>query len=673
MDENKILETDNAVTHPVTAKTSPATEAAATAEVTATPEQAPETETAALKAETAVETEATVTVPAAAAADTADTQPDATATPTDTVDEAPSESDSDSDAATHSARPLPGTKSGIIERLKEIITSGESIDRTEIEALKQAYYKFNNAAVTAAHEAFIAAGGAPEDFTPEPDPDEENFKAQMGRIRELRAQAVEALEKEKQAGLEKKLAIIEKIKNMAASPVEADKNYDTFKALQAEWKEIKNVPAEKATELWKNYQLYVEQFYDQLRLNHEFRAYDFKKNLEIKTRLCEAAEKLADVADPVSAFHQLQKLHQEFRETGPVAKELREEIWKRFKEASTIVNKRHQDHFEQLKAQEEENLAKKEALCERVEAIKTDGLKGFSDWDKTTKAIIALQAEWKTIGFTPKKMNAKIFERFRTACDTFFNAKTAFFKQTRETFAANLAAKNALCEKAEALKDSTDWGATTSKIVALQKEWRTIGPVAHKVSEAVWKRFNTTCNAFFDNKKAATSGQRKEEEDNLTAKNEVISALEALLDNPADDAQQKVRELQTRWNSIGHVPFRKKEKMYQRYHDVCDRVYKELHLSAGRRNLDNFRKDVADKGGNELTRERARLNTAFEAKRQEIQTYETNLSFLSAKSKQANAFVDEVNRKIERLKEDLNLLAEKLKAVNEQIKAGEQE
>ena len=570
-----------------------------------------------------------------------------------------------------SARALPTTKEGVIERLKEIVAEGQDVDRNEIELLKQTYYKLHNASILATREAFLANGGKVEEFMPAPDPEEENFKAQMVRIREMRAQAIEELEKEKQAGLERKLAIIERIKEMSATPDEADKNYDEFKNLQTEWKEIKQVPAERATELWKNYQLYVEQFYDQLRLNHEFRAYDFKKNLEIKTALCEAAEKLAEVEDPVSAFHQLQKLHQEFRETGPVAKELREEIWKRFKDASTVVNKRHQDHFEELKNREEENLVKKTALCEKIEEINTqfETLKNAADWEGKTKEVIALQAEWKTIGFTPKKMNAKIFERFRSACDAFFTAKTNYYKATRETLQANLAQKNALCEQAEALKDSKDWNNVTNKFVELQKEWKKVGPVPHKISETIWKRFNDACNYFFEQKNAATAGQREAEEANMAKKNEIIAALEALLTNPGENVQQQVRDLQAQWNETGHVPFRKKEKMYKRYHEACDKVYKELHLSAGRRNLESFRKNVAEKGGNELTRERARLNNALEAKKQEIKNYETNLSFFSMKSKGANALVGEVSKKIERLKEDLKLIEEKIKAVNEKIKA----
>ncbi len=566
----------------------------------------------------------------------------------------------------------PETKLGVIERLKEIIQEGGEAGRSELESLKQTYYKLRNAEVVAAREEFLQAGGNAEEFNPAPDADEENFKAQMGLIRELRAKAVEAAEKEKQENLERKLAIIEKIKEMAASPEEADKNYEAVKQLQNEWKEIKLVPAERSTELWKNYHLYVELFYDQLRLNHEFRAYDFKKNLEMKTHLCEAAEKLADIEDPVSAFHQLQKLHQEFREIGPVSKELREEIWNRFKEASTIVNKRHQAHFEGLKAREEENLAKKTELCEKVEGLSLDSLKSFADWDNMTKQVLEIQNEWKTIGFTPKKMNAKIFERFRAACDAFFTAKANHFKSARETFSANLAAKNALCEQAEALKESTDWTATTNKLVALQKEWKNVGPVAHKVSDAVWKRFNDACNYFFERKTAATSGQRKEEEANLEQKNAIIAELEQLLQNAGDNVQQTVRELQAKWNAVGHVPFRKKDKLYKRYREVLDRIYQELHVSAGRRHLENFRKNVAEKGGNELTRERNALMTAYEAKKAEIQNYETNLTFFNSKSKSGNSLVEEISKKVERLKDDLALLVEKINAVNEKIKAEEE-
>lgn len=566
-------------------------------------------------------------------------------------------------------RPEPSTKSEVVERLKEIVYNGGNVERAELDHLKMLYYRFHNAEVAAARDLFINEGGKAEDFRPAPDMEEENFKAQFSLIRELRNKAAQAVEAEKQANLKRKQEIIERIKELAATPESADKGYNEVKDLQAEWKEIKQVPAENATELWKNYQLYTEQFYDQLRLNHEMRAYDFKKNLEIKTHLCEAAEKLAEVEDPISAFHQLQKLHQEYRETGPVAKELREQIWKRFKDASTVINKRHQDHFEQIKAQEEQNLEKKTELCQKVENIDLEPLKTYAQWEETTKQILAYQAEWKTIGFTPRKVNNEIFERFRTACDRFFQAKTAYFKANREKLNANLAAKNALVEKAEALKDSTDWGATTNKFIELQKQWKTIGAVPHKVSDAIWKRFNDACNYFFDKKTEANAGQRKEEEANLEIKKGIISDLEKLAAEAGDNMLQSVRDLQTRWNETGHVPYSKKEKIYRRYRELCDKIYDALHESAGRRRMDNFRKTVADKGGSELTRERARLQSIYDAKKQEIQTYETNLTFFRSSSKKGNSLVADIEKKVTRLKSDLEEISQKIKAVADQIKA----
>lgn len=611
-------------------------------------------------------TEAAEQAQSTAAATSVESQ---TAEATTTADaEANTQTDNTESNATEK-RPEPTSKCEVVERLKEIVYNGGNVERTELEHLKMLYYRFHNAEVTAARDLFISEGGKAEDFRPAPDMEEENFKAQFSLIRELRNKAAQAVEAEKQANLKRKQEIIERIKELATTPEAADKGYNEVKDLQAEWKEIKQVPAENATELWKNYQLYTEQFYDQLRLNHEMRAYDFKKNLEIKTHLCEAAEKLAEVEDPISAFHQLQKLHQEYREAGPVAKEMREQIWKRFKDASTIINKRHQDHFEQIKAQEEQNLEKKTELCQKVENIDLEPLKTYAQWEEITKQILAYQAEWKTIGFTPRKVNNEIFERFRTACDRFFQAKTTYFKANREKLNANLAAKNALVEKAEALKDSTDWGTTTNKFIELQKQWKTIGAVPHKVSDAIWKRFNDACNYFFDKKTEANAGQRKEEEANLEIKKGIIADLEKLASETTDNMLQTVRDLQTRWNETGHVPYSKKEKIYRRYRELCDKIYDTLHESAGRRRMDNFRKNVADKGGSELTRERSRLQSIFDAKKQEIQTYETNLTFFRSSSKKGNSLVADIEKKVTRLKSDLEEISQKIKAVADQIKA----
>ena len=562
----------------------------------------------------------------------------------------------------------PASKLEVIERLKTLSENPEDVKRAELEWLKQTYYRLRNAEVVAAREQFVADGGQADDFMPAPDADESTFKQIYEEIRDKRAQLAAEEEKEKQDNLKRKLEIIEEIKAKSTSAEEADKNFEAVKQLMAEWKTITLVPAENATELWKNYQLCVDHFYDQLHLNHEARMYDFKKNLEIKTRLCEEAEKLMEAADPVAAFHHLQLLHQEYRESGPVAKEQREEIWTRFKAASTAINKRHQEHFVALKEKEEENLQKKTALCEKVESLDLNAPKTFADWDKLTKTIIELQAEWKTIGFTPKKMNTKIFERFRSTCDHFFRRKAEFFKGLRESLAANLEAKTKLAEAAEALKESTDWNETSKRFVDLQKQWKEIGPVAHKVSDAIWTRFNDACNYFFERKNAATGDQRKVEEENLAKKNEVIEALQKLYEAGVEGISEQVHDLQEQWNAIGHVPFRKKDKIYKKYREICDRIYNELHVSVRRRSIENFRKQVAEKGEDEISKERRRLRNALEAKQAEIKNYETNLSFFNSKSKAGDSLVAEITRKIERLRGDLEEINEKLKATRVQNK-----
>lgn len=559
------------------------------------------------------------------------------------------------------------TKKEVIERLKEIANNDDDPQKDEVEYLKTTFYKLHFAEREADMKAYIEAGGDPEGYKVTPDEDENEFKAEMSVIKEKRAKIFLEQERLKQENLKKKLDIIDKIKAMATSPEEANKSYQDFKKLQQEWKDIKLVPAEKANELWRNYQLYVEQYYDLLKLNNEAREYDFKKNLEIKTHLCEAAEKLADESDVISAFHQLQKLHQEYRETGPVAKELREEMWTRFKAASTVINKRHQQHFEELRSKEEDNLAKKTALCEKVEEIAKEEVKNAGDWDKKTKEIIAIQAEWKTIGFAPQKMNVKIFERFRSACDDFFGRKAEFFKDLKQKFSENAEKKKALVEQAQALQDSTDWKATSDKLVALQKEWKTIGMVPKKLGDKLWNDFLTACNHFFDARNSANAGTRTEERANLEKKRDIIAQLKKLADDAADDIQEKVRELVDQYNAIGHVPFKEKDNVYKEYHDILDRLYKELNVTTARRRLDKFRnnlKNVAEKGADALDNERARLMRRYEQLKQEIQTYENNMGFLNASSKKGNSLIDEMNHKVQKLKDDMNLVREKIKAID---------
>ena len=563
------------------------------------------------------------------------------------------------------------TKKEVMERLKEIVANDETPQKAEIDLLKTTFYKLHFAEREAQQKAFIENGGTPETYQVLPDEDEEVFKAEMGVIKEKRQKAVKALEDEKLANLKKKLDIIEKIKTMATTPEEANRSYQDFKALQQEWKEIKPVPADKANELWRNYQLYVEQYYDLLNLNREAREYDFKKNLEKKTALCEAAEKLATEEDVISAFHQLQDLHQQYRETGPVAKELREEIWARFKAASTVVNKRHQQHFEELRAKEEENLEKKTALCEKVEAVVKAENKTSSDWETHTQEIIEIQKEWKTIGFAPQKMNVKIFERFRSACDDFFTRKGEYFKNLKAQYAENADKKKALVQQAQALTDSTDWKATADKLIALQKEWKTIGMVPKKLGDQLWNDFQKACNHFFDARNKAHAGTRNEEQANLEKKREVIAKLKALAEETTDNMQEKVQELTDEFNKIGHVPFKEKDKVYEEYHALLDKLYKGLHISAARRRIDNFRnniKNVAERGGNALDNERGKLMRRFEQLKSDINTYENNLGFLNASSKKGNSLIDEMNRRIQKLKDDLEETKQKIKAIDAENK-----
>lgn len=578
------------------------------------------------------------------------------------------ESEPDTEAA---PQKMYASKHEVLERVKELAHSDDTPAKDEIDHLKTAFYKLLFAEREADQKTFIENGGDPEAYVMKTDDSEEQFKAEMGLIKEKRAKAFQQQEEEKKANLQRKQQIIEKIKMMSTSPEEANKSYNDFKALQQEWKDIKAVPAEKANELWRNYQLYVEQYYDLLNLNRELREYDFKKNLEQKTLLCEAAEKLADEPDAVSAFHQLQELHQQYREIGPVAKELREQIWARFKAASTVINKRHQQHFEELRAKEEENLTRKTALCEKVEAIAKEENKNATDWENHTKQIIDIQTEWKTIGFAPQKMNVKIFDRFRAACDDFFGRKAEFFKTLKENFAENTKKKREMVEQAKALMDSTDWKATSDKLIKLQKEWKTIGMVPKKVGDQLWAEFVAACNKFFEARNAATAGTRNEEQQNLDRKKEIIAKLKELLDSAADNVQATLQQLIDEYGKIGHVPFKEKDKLFKEYHKVVDALYKQLNISASKQRLDNFKssiKSMAKQGEDMLDNERGRLMRRYEQLKSEITTYENNLGFLNASSKKGNSLIDEMNRKVNKLKDDLELIRQKIKAIDAENK-----
>ncbi len=597
-----------------------------------------------------------------------------TTTPTtqeETVQNEPTEPAQQEETANAEVIPLMMTKDEVLARAQALVDNNETSDKQELDLLKQLYYKYHNAEALAARQDYIDAGGDPNNFVPEVDPTEEQFKEAMQIIRQRRSNMQLALEKERQLNLEKKLAVIEKIKELSTTPEEANKSYEHFKALQNEWKEIGPVPAEKVSEIWKNYHLYIEQFYDMLKLNSEMREYDFKKNLEAKVILCEQAEKLKDEGDVIAAINRLQILHQEWKEIGPIAKELREEMWNRFKEASTIIRKRHQEFFENRKAKEEENLQKKTALCEKAEAIDIESLNNFSAWDAKTKEIIDIQKEWKTIGFAPQKHNNQIFDRFRASCDKFFAAKAEFFKHAKENMSENLQKKTELVEKAEALQDSTDWKKTTEALVAMQKEWKAIGTVHRKVSDQLWKRFIGACDHFFEAKSKAHADQRSEQLENLHKKQSIIMQLQELAANATQGAAQKLQELQEEWSTIGHVPLKSKDRIYEQYHEVVDSLYKKLNISQAQRRLNSFRttlKVTSEKGGNTLFRERERLMRTYDMLKNEAQTYENNLGFLSTNSKKGNDLVQKVESKIAKLKDELDLLAQKISAINEEMK-----
>lgn len=575
------------------------------------------------------------------------------------------------EAEQHIAEQTFKTKDEVVARVQEIAQSGEAGDRTELNLLKQLFYKFHNAEVQEAFKAFVEAGGEAEKFMPEIDPAEPVFREAMQTIRDRRAAIQETLEKQKQDNLKRKLEILERIQQLASTPEEANKNFDEFKALQTEWKEIKAVPAEKATELWKNYQLYIEQYYDLLKLGHELRDYDFKKNLETKMRLIQQAEALAENPDILQAFNQLQTLHQEWKETGPVAKEIREDVWAKFKEASTVINKKHQAYFDALKAREEENLTKKTALCEQLEAFSTEGLKTFADWDAITQKIKELQAEWKKIGFAPQKMNTAIFERFRQGCDAFFEKKNAFFKDLKDELNSNLAKKKELVEKAEALMESTEWRSTGDILINLQKQWKEIGTVPRKYSEDLWKRFTAACDHFFEARQVATADVRNEEKANKEQKLGIIEQLKELAETQGENVIAQVKELQQKWSEVGHVPFRDKETLYKEYRGLCDKIYDAYGVSQAKRRLNNFRKNLADKvenAGGSLENERQKMQRAYERMLAEIKTYENNIGFLNAGSKKGNSLVEAMNKKVEKLRDELNLLAQKIRAVDDEMK-----
>lgn len=563
------------------------------------------------------------------------------------------------------------TKEDVMTRLTQLAAAeAVEISREEIAHLKQRFYAIRKLEQEAELAAHLAAGKDAESFIPALDTTEEDFKNLMNTVRERKAAQAAAEEEERKQNLARKLALIEELRTISADTDNVNRAFPRVKEIQAEFKEIGEVPPSEATDLWKDYQGAVEQFYDQLKVNKDLRDYDFRKNLELKTLLCEEAEKLNDEEDIVLAFKRLQNLHDEWRQTGPVAKEQREEIWARFKDASTLVNKKYQAFFEERKNRELENEKAKTEICERVEALDFSSLKTYAAWDEMTRVILGAQEDWKKLGFASRKANNTLFARFRAVCDRFFTLKAEHYREMKDELAANLEKKIALCEKAEVLKDSTDWKRTADELVKLQKEWKTIGTVPKKHSDNIWHRFQTACDAFFEARKANLSESRSVEQANLKAKRDIIAALREIpLDAPRSESMPKVKELQARWQEIGHVPFREKDKVYEEYRAVCDALYNRMGRERERGNLSRFEDVIKEMGSDEqkLYRERERILRSFEIKRNELKTYENNLGFLSSKSKTGDSMVREMERRIQRIKDDLAAIEQKIKLIDSKL------
>lgn len=562
----------------------------------------------------------------------------------------------------------PATKSEIIEQVRAMAAlDAENIHSDDISRLKQQFYALHNEEQRAQREAAIAEG---IEYAETADPDEETFKELIGVIKEKKASQRAAIEARMEENLTVKRGIIERLVEISADADNVNKAFNEVRDLQTQFKAVGEVPQQYSSEVWKQYQDAVERFYDQLKINKELRDYDFKKNLADKEALIAEAVTIQSEPDVVVAFKRLQELHDQWRAIGPVPKEVREEIWARFKEISTDINKRYQDFFLERKAKERENELAKTALCERVEALDFSGLNTYAAWDAMTKDFIAAQEEWKTLGFASRRANNELFARFRATCDKFFTAKAEFFRQMKDVLARNLQRKIALCERAEALKDSTDWRATADELNRMQKEWKSIGAVAKKYSDQVWHRFLSACDYFFEQKKKNTSGTRRNERANLEEKREIIAAIKALdAVGERADAIKALKDLQARWQSVGHVPFAEKDKVYDEYRAAVNAIYGKWDNARRDSRMESFESTLSGMADDQsrLLRERERLLRVYEQRKSELNTYENNMGFLSARSKNADSMLRDMQRRMQRLRDDLAELDAKVKAIDAKL------
>ncbi|MCM1293639.1 MAG: DUF349 domain-containing protein [Bacteroides sp.] len=565
----------------------------------------------------------------------------------------------------------PVTIESLLDTLREIASRpGDQINIDEVGRIKQQFYHLKNLELA---QATVAREEGSDVELPTESESEATFKALMADIKEHRATYRAEVEAREAANLERKKAIIDEIRRISADTDNVNLHHQSVKDLQAQFKEIGDVPQQFATETWKTYQDAVETFYDQWKVNKELRDYDFKKNLSEKQLLIDQAQKLIDEPDVVTAFRRLQELHDKWREIGPVAKDLREEIWAKFKDISAEINKRYQTFFEERKQREQQNEAAKTELCQRIEAIDTTLLKTYADWNNATNQIMEAQEAWKKLGYASRKTNNALFSRFRKCCDDFFAAKSAFFTGLKENLSANLEAKIKLCEEAEALKESTEWKKTADKLVELQKKWKSIGAVPKKQSDQVWGRFTAACDYFFGRKKETESSTRKTEQANLAAKRAVLAELTELNSPEATTertaAINRINELRATWQNTGHVPFREKDKLHDAYREVVRQLFDKYDIHQNKARQASFEANISEIGSDHtrLNRERERLMRAYDSRRNELANYERNLGFFNAKSKSGNSMLRDIQHNIERLKKEIDELQAKIVLVESKL------
>lgn len=562
----------------------------------------------------------------------------------------------------------------LLEQLKDVIEHKADDMRRNVEIIQGRLWKFINAAQQQAREAFAQTAEEGKEFVREASNTELRLKDLMQKYKAIREEERKKQEQERAENLRLKLEIIEKMKELAETEGDALGKLDTYKQLQQQWKQIGPVPIERQSELWTNFNHYQECFYDQVKMSHELRDYDFRKNLELKTQLIEAAGKLAENPDIIAAARQLQQLHDQWKQIGPVAREMREDIWNKFKEITATINRRHQAYFDELHKKEEENFHKKEQLCQRVELIDIEGIDSVQRWLELTEQVQTIQQEWKTIGFASRKLNDQIYDRFRAACNRFFEAKNAALNEQRKENAERVGMKRKLIAQVESLLGNDNWKLATERIIELQNQWKEIGSVGRQRNEELWRKFRAACDRFFEAKKAYFDQQRAqhkeriaEEQENLKIKEEIIAKIEAL--DPNDKENVKVlRALIAEYNAAGRVPYAKKDELYKRFRAAVDKQFDAMHLDAAQRRLDNFREDLdklEERGENALAEERRKLVRIYENIKQEIMTAENNIGFF-ARSK-AEALLKEANRKIESLQKELKVIEEKIQIIDKKM------